>query len=94
MIAERDGAIAGILPLVHQKSRLFGNALIAAPFLVEGGPLTAESGAQLALDDAALELKRQTGAAYVEFRSRVARRAELDGAQGSVRDLQAAAQRQ
>ncbi|HEX4273488.1 MAG TPA: FemAB family XrtA/PEP-CTERM system-associated protein [Rhizomicrobium sp.] len=74
LIAERDGAMAGILPLVHQKSRLFGNALIAAPFLVEGGPLAADDEARAALDAAALELKRRTGAAYVEFRSRTASR--------------------
>jgi len=74
LVAERDGVIAGILPLVHQKSRLFGNALIAAPFLVEGGPLAADPETRLALDNAALELKRQTGAAYVEFRSRLASR--------------------
>jgi hypothetical protein len=35
--------IVGILPLVHQRSRLFGNALIAAPFCVEGGPLAIDS---------------------------------------------------
>jgi hypothetical protein len=63
LVAERDGAIAGVLPLVHQKSRLFGNALIAAPFLVEGGPLAENPAARAALDEAALELKRRTGAA-------------------------------
>jgi FemAB-related protein (PEP-CTERM system-associated) len=74
LIAERGGAVTGILPLVHQKSRLFGNALIAAPFLVEGGPLAADDETRAALDAAALELKRICGAAYVEFRSRAASR--------------------
>ncbi len=36
LFAERDGRIVGVLPLVHQKSLLFGNALIAAPFLRRG----------------------------------------------------------
>ena len=74
LLAERDGLVAGILPLVHQKSRLFGNALIAAPFLVEGGPLATDDQARAALDDAALAMLRQTGAAYLEFRSRKAER--------------------
>src|SRR6185312_14498102 len=46
LFAERDGRIAGILPLVHQKSLLFGNALIAAPFCVEGGTLAADEEAR------------------------------------------------
>ena len=74
LLAERDGAIAGVLALLHQNSRLFGNALIAAPFLVEGGPLAVDAAARAALDRAALDLKRETGAAYVEFRSRLASR--------------------
>src|SRR4030095_11573972 len=43
MLAEREGRIVGILPLIHQKSLLFGNALIAAPFCVEGGPLAMDA---------------------------------------------------
>jgi len=75
VIAERGGKIAGILPLVFQKSRLFGNALVAAPFCVEGGPLAADSAAEAALVAAALELQNMTGAPYVEFRSRRAQQA-------------------
>lgn len=75
LLAERDGEIAGVLPLVHQKSRLFGNALIAAPFLVEGGPLAADSEAREALDRRAMDMLGETGAAYLEFRSRKASRA-------------------
>src|SRR5579864_1445034 len=74
LLAERRGQIVGVLPLVHQRSMLFGNALIAAPFCVEGGPLAADADAQSALDNAALALMAQTGAAYVEFRSRKASR--------------------
>jgi FemAB-related protein (PEP-CTERM system-associated) len=72
LVAEEAGVMVGVLPLVHQKSLLFGNALIAAPFLVEGGPLAVHDAARQALDDAALALKAHTGAAYLEFRSRVA----------------------
>jgi FemAB-related protein (PEP-CTERM system-associated) len=70
LIAERDGHIAGVLPLAHQKSILFGNALIAAPFCVEGGPLAVDDDARQALDEAAIALMRKTGAASLEFRSR------------------------
>jgi FemAB-related protein (PEP-CTERM system-associated) len=74
LIAEREGRIIGILPLVHQKSLLFGNALIAAPFCVEGGTLATAADARDALDRAAVQLIEKTGASYVEYRSRKASR--------------------
>jgi FemAB-related protein (PEP-CTERM system-associated) len=74
LLAERNGRIAGILPLVQQKSLLFGNALIASPFCVEGGTLTDDAEARDALDRAAIGLMTETKAAYVEFRSRKASR--------------------
>src|SRR5882724_4173532 len=55
LVAERDGCMVGVLPLVHQKSLLFGNALIAAPFCVEGGPLAIDIEAREALDGAAID---------------------------------------
>ncbi|OJU19235.1 MAG: FemAB [Sphingomonas sp. 66-10] len=39
LIAERDGAIAGVLPLTEMRSPLFGNALVSAGFAVDGGVL-------------------------------------------------------
>ena len=74
LIAEREGHIAGVLPLVHQKSFIFGNALIAAPFCVEGGPLANDAETRAALDDAAIALMERTDASYLEFRSRKASR--------------------
>jgi FemAB-related protein (PEP-CTERM system-associated) len=74
LVAERRGDIVGILPLVHQKTFLFGNALISAPFCVEGGPLSVEPEAQSALDGAAIALMEKTRAAYIEYRSRRATR--------------------
>jgi FemAB-related protein (PEP-CTERM system-associated) len=73
LIAERAGEIAGVLPLVHQKSRLFGDGLIAAPFCVEGGPI-GDAAAVKALDDAALALMAEVRAPFVEYRSRRALR--------------------
>jgi len=75
LIAERGAKIAGVLPLVFQKSLLFGNALVAAPFCVEGGPLAADSEADSALVKAALALQTETKAPYIELRSRRARHA-------------------
>lgn len=70
LLAERDGAIEGVLPLVHVKTRLFGNALISNPFCVYGGPLSGNSETISALTDAAITLTRQLRATYCEFRSR------------------------
>lgn len=39
LVAERGGAIAGVLPLTAVRSRLFGAALVSAGFAVDGGIL-------------------------------------------------------
>jgi len=68
--AERDGAITGILPLMHVKTALFGNSLISSPFCVYGGPLCADAESESALEayvDGALE---RSGADSVEYRLR------------------------
>src|SRR4051794_27431521 len=52
LVAERGTEIVGVLPLVHQKSLLFGNAIISTPFCVEGGPLALDDEARRALDHA------------------------------------------
>jgi len=82
LMARRGGELVGILPLVHQKSRLFGNALMAAPFLVEGGPLVRDDEAKAALDQAAIALKHKVGAQYIEFRSRTASRPHWQARKG------------
>ena len=68
--AERDGAITGVLPLAHVRTRLFGSTLISVPFCVYGGPLAADAESAAALDAHAIALLRQTGAAAVEYRFR------------------------
>jgi FemAB-related protein (PEP-CTERM system-associated) len=73
-LAERAGQIVGVLPLVHQKSLLFGNALIAAPFHVEGGSLASDPAVIAALDDAALALMQDLKVPFLEYRSRKATR--------------------
>ena len=71
---ERAGAITGVLPLVHMKSRLFGNALISIPFGVYGGPVADDPSAYARLDAHALELADRLQVDHVEYRSVVASR--------------------
>jgi FemAB-related protein (PEP-CTERM system-associated) len=74
LLAERDGRIAGVLPLVHQKSLLFGRALISTPFCVQGGPLAGDAAAVAALDRAAVDLMAKLKAPVLEYRCRTASR--------------------
>ena len=39
LVVEQDGAVGGVLPLVHVKSLLFGNTLASLPFCAHAGPL-------------------------------------------------------
>jgi FemAB-related protein (PEP-CTERM system-associated) len=69
----RNGAppvIAGVLPLVHLDSLLFGNALISIPFGVYGGVLAQDPEAERALLDAACALARELRVDYLELRNR------------------------
>lgn len=76
IVAEQDGAIAGILPLAHIRSILFGNALVSIPFCVYGGPLAADAASAHALTRHAELLMTKAGARAVEFRYR--ERTEID----------------
>ena len=75
LIAERDGLIVGVLPLVHQKSFLFGNSLISSPFCVEGGSVAVDAETVAELDNEAIRLMQELKASSLEFRSRIATRA-------------------
>lgn len=68
--AERDGAITGVLPLVHVKTALFGNSLISSPFCVYGGPLAVDQESFAALDAYAADVMHRTGASATEYRFR------------------------
>ena len=69
-LAERDGMIVGVLPLVQMKTRLFGNSLVSTPFCVYGGPLAGDAEAALALTAHAETLRARAGASAVELRQR------------------------
>lgn len=68
---ERDGKICGVLPLIHIKSRLFGNALVSAAFCVYGGIVADDEQACAQLDQSACDLAMQLGVDYLEMRNRL-----------------------
>jgi FemAB-related protein (PEP-CTERM system-associated) len=65
-----DGAVAGILPMIHVRSLLFGSALVSMPYLNGGGILAATPDAGTALRERALALVRELGVSYLELRHR------------------------
>ena len=73
LFAESGGEIRGVLPLVHIKSRLFGNALISTPFCVYGGVVSEDGAACQQLEAAACRLAEELGVDYLELRNREAR---------------------
>ena len=70
LYCEHAGEIEAVLPLVHVKSLLFGNALISVPFLVYGGPLASSPAALDKILEAARELAVDLGVDHLELRNR------------------------
>jgi FemAB-related protein (PEP-CTERM system-associated) len=68
--ARRGGAVVGVLPLVHVRSRLFGHSLVSTGFTVGGGPVAADEEARIALDEQAAALADRLDVDYLEYRSR------------------------
>ncbi|MCK5480849.1 MAG: FemAB family PEP-CTERM system-associated protein [Gammaproteobacteria bacterium] len=73
LFAERNGRIAGVLPLGHIRSRLFGNALISTPFCMYGGIATEDSEVFSVLESTACALAERLKVDYLEMRNREAR---------------------
>ncbi len=69
LYVEQEGRLAGILPLVQIKSRLFGHSLSSLPFCAYGGVVADDEISRLALEQAAVSLARELGAAYLELRN-------------------------
>ena len=74
LIAERGGAIAGVLPLAEVKSRMFGHSLASLPHCVYGGPAASDVEAANALIDAAADLAHNLRVNHLELRNRTALR--------------------
>ena len=68
LCAWRGGRLAGILPLVHIRSLLFGNSLVSLGFGVYGGIAAEDDTAAHALAEAAAALGRSLGVGHVELR--------------------------
>lgn len=69
LAAREDGALAGVLPLVRVRSRLFGHYLVSMPFLNYGGPIGSDEAVR-GLAAEAVERARRDGARLLELRSR------------------------
>ena len=68
LIARRGDTVAGVLPLVEIRSRLFGNTLTSLPFLNYGGVLADSSEAAAALAAAARQEGESRRCDHVELR--------------------------
>ena len=73
LYAELDGQVAGVLPLAHVDSALFGNSLVSLPFAVYGGVAAATQAVALALEKEAARLARHLGVDHLELRNVVRR---------------------
>jgi len=62
--------VVGVLPLVEQKSKLFGHSLISTPFCVYGGAIADNEVIRCALENEALNIGEKLGVDYVELRYR------------------------
>lgn len=69
MVRNDSNEVAGVLPLVHIRSRLFGSILCSLPFLNYAGVSVAEPGAGAALIEEAQALAERLQVNYLELRS-------------------------
>jgi FemAB-related protein (PEP-CTERM system-associated) len=67
-LAEQDGAVVGVLPLVRMKTLLFGDLPASTPYCVYGGALGITREATAALEEHALQLQEKLGAPCLEYR--------------------------
>lgn len=69
LCARQAGEVVGVLPLVHVKSLLFGNALVSTPFCVYGGVVADTEAVREALEAAACRLAEESGVDHLEMRN-------------------------
>ena len=68
LAADTPRGVAGVLPLVFFRSRLFGSFAVSLPFLNYGGVAADTPDAERALLDRAVEETRAAGGAHLELR--------------------------
>jgi len=66
---EDEDEICAVIPLIHVKSRLFGNSLISMAFATNGGPLYNNKEALDLLDEACRELAKKLDVDCLECRN-------------------------
>lgn len=69
LVAQRNGRLCGVLPLVFVSSRIFGRILCSMPFVNFGGPCADDAAAQKALLERAMAIARELECRYLELRS-------------------------
>jgi FemAB-related protein (PEP-CTERM system-associated) len=68
LVAMRDGAVTGVLPVVIMRSRVFGKFAVSLPFVNAGGVLAEDDASEAELLDAATRVARGAGVEYLELR--------------------------
>jgi FemAB-related protein (PEP-CTERM system-associated) len=63
-----EGRVAGVLPMIRIRSRLFGDYMVSLPYFTYGGPLGATEGVERELLHGAGRLAAELGVGHVEFR--------------------------
>jgi FemAB-related protein (PEP-CTERM system-associated) len=69
LLAEDQGTVVGVLPLVRVRSRLFGDILCSMPFVNYGGPVGDTPAVEDALARAAAALALEQNCDYLELRA-------------------------
>ncbi len=69
LVALEGGHVCGVLPLVHVRSRLFGNRLVSQPFSDYGGPLADDPAALELLYQRAVEIATDCRCESLELRN-------------------------
>ena len=70
---DADGRLVGVLPLIRQRSLLFGHFMTSLPFLNYGGPLGDSADVERAMMDSAGQIAAALGCRHVEFRDELGR---------------------
>jgi FemAB-related protein (PEP-CTERM system-associated) len=73
MARNGERAVVGILPLIHMKSRLFGNFLVSMPYFNYGGAVADHPAIEQRLMNAANEQASRLNASHVEYRDNIPR---------------------
>ncbi len=66
--ASEHGELLGVLPLIHMRSKIFGNFLVSIPFFNYGGVCAVTEQARKKLLDTAVNLARKRKARHLELR--------------------------